>query len=263
MKNRCGVPSASAVSNSDMSREVLCICINIYMGVYVVAYISLHITVALSFKCKSLVERLTYLFVLFYTDYFECQIHFGSRTYICMLCVFQFTLPPPTLDSVSTSFDVFKDSTTKVAFESYGSLLWPILFRQSSGNFIPRISQRFQRLESLIQAGTLSILEFIFKFITSLLPCSPDLIHFVWLGDTNHQRKSHIQWNTHWSCICRLQTFPADENRCGVPSASAVSSSDMSREVLCICINTYMGVYVVAYISLHITVALSFKCKSL
>ena len=59
-------------------------------------------------KLQNLAAWLTYLFVLFYTDYFVCQIHFGSRTYICVLCVFNLPSHPQPWDFVNTSSDVFR-----------------------------------------------------------------------------------------------------------------------------------------------------------
>ena len=103
---------------------------------------------------------------------------------------FQFTLPPTTLGLCQYIFRCLQDSATKVAFESYDSLLWPILFRQSSGNFSPRISHDSKNWNPWFRLWPPMFLEVIFRFITSLLLCSPDLIHFVWLGDTNHQCKS-------------------------------------------------------------------------
>ena len=155
---------------------------------------------------------------------------------------FQFTLPPTTLGLCQYILRCLQDSATKVAFESYGSLLWSVLFRQSSGNFIPRISHDSKNWNPWFRLWPQQFffrIDFQIHHVFTSMQSRPDSLRLV--GRYQPSVQIHLQWNNHWSCFCRLQTFPADENRCGGPSASAVSSSDMSREVLCICLNTYVG----------------------
>ena len=201
---------------------------------------------------------------MFHTDYFECQRHFGSRTYICMLCVFQFTLPPTTLGLCQHIFRCLQGFCHKGGFWIIWQSFMTNSFQAILRKFHSSDIARFQKLESLIQAVTSTIffwIDFQIHHVFTSMQSRPDSLRLV--GRYQPSVEIHLQWNNHWSCFCRLQTFPADENRCGGPSASAVSSSDMSREVLCICMNTYVGICVMTCISLYINVALSFKCKSL
>ena len=73
------------------------------------------------------------------------------------------------------------------------------------------------------------------------------LLHTVWFwislaGRNQPSVQIQVQWNIHWPCCCCKRPIPADENKGGAQSASAVSSRDMSREVtcLCLCVDTYI-----------------------
>ena len=69
----------------------------------------------------------------------------------------------------------------------------------------------------------------------------------IFFGRNQPSVQIQVQWNIHWPCCCCKRLIPADENKGGAQSASAVSSRDMSREV-------YMFVFMCRYIYIYICI---------